>query len=328
MRYQQDLQLALRERYRRLMTANSHTISHEIHLVTDWIAQEAALRAILVEAELAEPGLDFPRWAADVANYGVRFAWPNNTESGRAVLGWKLMQRIRDGAARGNQDAAFEFTFPIGRLAGDLDSTRPFVQMILQPMFDFLGEKVGDDGSVLYVLERYVRRVEWFDRAGLYARFEADTRNGEEVYNLDLQRFLFLEGNYIAHAKPRSASGEVDLAGEVDGDHALICDGKIFDGSGRGKLYLAKGVHQVIQYAQDYQKNSAYLAVFNITGRPLKFPTAAPSETWPPYLEISGIRVYFIHVRALPPGTTASKAGKAKPIEITQDDLVNPDTAP
>ncbi|MFF5030120.1 hypothetical protein ACFY2J_38745 [Streptomyces collinus] len=36
----------------------------------------------------------------------------------------------------------------------------------------------------------------------------------------------------------------------------------------------------------------------------------------------SGVRVYFVHVRVLPPTTTASKAGKATRVTLTHDDLI------
>lgn len=89
----------------------------------------------------------------------------------------------------------------------------------------------------------HVAQVEWFDRKNLYARFAENTRNGEEVYNLDLQRFLFLDGGYITQAKARSASGEADLIGGLETDDALICEGKLYDSDSRGKSYLAKGFH-------------------------------------------------------------------------------------
>jgi hypothetical protein len=200
-------------------------------------------------------------------------------------------------------------------------------EWVLAPLFDFLVERIGAESSVFYILERYVRRVEWFDRDKLYARFDADRRNGEEVFNLDLQRFLFLEGDYVTYAKSRSASGEADVIGDLDTDDPLVCDGKVFDGVGRGRNYLAKGFNQIIQYAQDHQKNVAYLVVFNITGRPLEFPTDGPPGASPPYIEMSGIRVYLVAVRAIPPQATASKLGKATPFTLTRDDLVNPDAA-
>jgi hypothetical protein len=236
------------------------------------------------------------------------------------------MQHIADEerAGRGGE-ATLRYLFAFN---GDLnDQTRELAERVFAPLFDFLGECVGAESSVLYILERYVRRVEWFDRGGLHERFKADTRNGEEVYNLDLQRFLFLEGNYITYAKPRSASGEADVIGDLDTDDPLVCDGKIFDGDGRGKSYLGKGFNQIVQYAQDHQKNVAYLVVFNITGRSLQFPTDGTPGTWPPYIEMSGVRVYLVAVRALPPQATASKLGKASPFIATRDDLVNPDAA-
>ncbi|MEU5710022.1 MULTISPECIES: hypothetical protein [Streptomyces] len=44
-----------------------------------------------------------------------------------------------------------------------------------------------------------------------------------------------------------------------------------------------------------------------------------------PYTELSAVRVYFIHVRVLPP-TTVSKTGKATRVTLTHAHLTNPDT--
>ncbi|MGW0315126.1 hypothetical protein [Streptomyces flavidovirens] len=134
----------------------------------------------------------------------------------------------------------------------------------------------------------YRTRIEWFDREEQYARFEADRANGEEVYNLDLQRFLFLEGDHITHAKPRSASGEADLIGDLDGRDPLVCDGKIFDGKGRGKGVLVKGLHQVVKYAHDYGQHTAYLVIYNISDKILELPTDGTPGAWPPYTELFG----------------------------------------
>jgi hypothetical protein len=202
------------------------------------------------------------------------------------------------------------------------------VEQALTPLFDYLGDQVGDQSSVLHILTRYVARVEWFDRSDLYQRFEDNRPTGEEVYNLDLQRFLFLEGNYVTHAKARSASGEADLIGGLDTDDPLVCDGKIFDGGSRGPAYLAKGFNQVLQYAHDYGKTVAYLVIFNISGRAIEFPTDRKPDELPAFLDLSGVRVYFVSIRALPPATTASKIGKARPFTITRDALIDVDASP
>ncbi|MEV7010231.1 hypothetical protein [Streptosporangium sp. NPDC051022] len=65
--------------------------------------------------------------------------------------------------------------------------------------------------------------------------------------------------------------------------------------------------------------------MFNVTDRVLEFPSEGIDKAWPPFVEMFGVRVYFIVIRAYPPQATASKLGKASPSVITRDDLVNPD---
>ncbi|MGW4294005.1 hypothetical protein ACWEH1_13245 [Micromonospora chersina] len=326
MRHQQDLQVALRERLRRLLTQEYSLAGHEVRLVVDWVKKQPALRAALAEAAQIEPNLDLDAFLSGLNNRDL--TWTSSTEEGRAVLSWRLMEHIADDDVKHGSDGRAVITMAFASGERNLnDGWRKFVEIGISPFFDYLSERVGEENSVLYALERYVRRVEWFDREELYARFQQDTRNGEEVYNLDLQRFLFLEGNYVTHAKPRSASGEADIIGAVDTDDALICDGKIFDAGSRSKHYLAKGYNQIVQYAQDYQKSVAYLVVFNISGRPLQFPTDEVKGVSFPYIEMSGVRVYLVGVRALPPQATASKQGKATPVTMTREDLINPDAS-
>ncbi|MFD1663701.1 hypothetical protein ACFSL4_37470 [Streptomyces caeni] len=324
MKYQQRLQVAVRERLRKLMTAPFSSAGHEVHLAVTWINSQPALRSLLEEAARREPDLDRERFHTGLTRSG-RFFWPSRTEEGRATLVWELMQDTA-GKEADDPEVGMRVAMGYSRKSNLQDSWREFAEDILQPFFDFLSERVGTESSILHTLERYRTRIEWFDREELYARFEADRPNGEEVYNLDLQRFLFLEGDHITHAKPRSASGEADLIGDLDGRDPLVCDGKIFDSKSRGKSYLVKGVHQVVKYAHDYGQHTAYLVIYNISDKLLELPTDGTPGAWPPYTELSGVRVYFIHVRVLPPTTTASKAGKATRVTLTHDELTNPDT--
>ncbi|MER5385964.1 hypothetical protein ABT040_37925 [Streptomyces sp. NPDC002688] len=325
MKYQQRLQVAVRERLRKVMTAPYSSAGHEVRLAVNWINSQPALKGLLEEAARKELDLDREKFRTGLSRSG-RFFWPSQTEEGRATLVWELMQDIAGKDAE-DPEAGWHVASEYHMARSIQDSWREFAEDILQPFFDFLGERVGAESSILHTLERYRTRIEWFDRKELYARFEADRANGEEVYNLDLQRFLFLEGDHITHAKPRSASGEADLIGNLDGAEPLVCDGKIFDGRSRGKGYLVKGVHQIIKYAHDYGQHTAYLVIYNITDKLLELPTDGTPGAWPPYTEVTGVRVYFIHVRVLPPTTTASKAGKATRVTLTHDDLTNPDLA-
>jgi hypothetical protein len=319
----------LRQRFRVLLTTGFSTAAHEVRLTVEWIENQPALRAILAEAALVEPDLDFDAFYNSFHHMQGRLRWPNTTEEGRATVVWDLMKRhaAADRAGHDRAEAAtMHYAHGVGFGTSNLTGMwHPFVERVIQPLIDFLDERVGSQSSVLFVLERYVRIIEWFDRSALHTAFEADRANGEEVYNLNLQRFLFQEGGYITHAKARSASGEADLIGGLDTDDPLVCEGKLFDS--RGKSYLARGFHQVIKYAHDYNQRVAYLVVFNMTDRLLQFPTDGPAGAWPPYVEMAGVRVYFVGVRALPPAATASKAGKATTVTLTRDDLSDPDAA-
>jgi hypothetical protein len=332
LRYQQDLQVSLRDRLRRLLVADCEDAGHETRLVTCWIEQQPTLRALLAEAERAEPGLDPDSLITALreggGGLGRSFRWPSQTEEGRAVLIWHLMRRIAADDLDGTDGTRIAMTY--GRAVSSSGSSnindiwREFTERILRPLFDHLDERIGAESSILYTLERYVRRVEWFERDDLYRRYEADRQNGEEVYNRDLRKFLFSEGINMPFTQAKSASGLSDILTDLDTEDPFIGEVKLFDAVNHRKRELATGMNQAAAYAQDWKKNTGYLIIINLSGRHLELPSDGPKGTWPPYLDLGGIRVYLIAVRALPTAT-ASKQGKPQPVAVTRDDLINPD---
>jgi hypothetical protein len=329
MRYQQNLQAALRMRYERLRACNIDDIHPEIRLVTSWISQQTTLRAILAETEGAEVWLDFDKWAERLLTSDTAALWPCRTDAGRARLAWHLMQRLAT-APPGRADWSGHPEGPVQKYVRALSygagSVETFVQRIVSPLIDYLNEQIGGETAILYALERYVRQVEWFDRDELHARYLQDTRNGEKrIYDKDLRRFLFAEGISMPFSQAQSASGLSDVLAELDTDDPLVCELKIFDGEGRGRQYLAAGVTQVVQYAKDYAKTAAYLVITNLSGRALELPSDGPADAWPPHVELAEVRVHLVAVRALPT-VTASRQGKAAPVIISRADLI--DTGP
>lgn len=329
-RYQQDLQVSIHERLRRLMAADHEDASHEVRLVTDWIDRQPALRAILAEAQRAEPDLD-PEALVSALRDGGRglsrsFRWPSQTEGARAFLIWQLMRRIA--AEDSDENAADRMVLNYGSAVSYHtnvnDKWRDLASRTMRPLFDYLSERVGQESSILYTLERYVHLVEWFDRDDLHARATQDPRKAEEVYDAHLRRFLFAEGINMPFSQAKSASGESDVLTDLDTDDPLVCEVKIY-GAGRTKRSLAGGIHQAISYASDYGKQVAYLVIINLSGKPISLPSDDDPKLWPPRITVAGTRVHLIAVRALPPVASASKLGKPAPVTITRDDLVDPD---
>lgn len=95
MRLQQDLQVALRERYRRCLIQGYETLPHETALTRDWIHKQPALAALLEDATRAEPYLDVDEWLGSYNNYG-RFSWTSKSEAGRARLAWAIINAVAD----------------------------------------------------------------------------------------------------------------------------------------------------------------------------------------------------------------------------------------
>lgn len=48
-----------------------------------------------------------------------------------------------------------------------------------------------------------------------------------------------------------------------------------------------------------------YLGIINLSGRVLELPSDDQDETWPPYVEIAGVRINMIAVRAPPPASAS-----------------------
>jgi hypothetical protein len=170
-------------------------------------------------------------------------------------------------------------------------------------------------------LERYVRQTEWFDLGKLHADFERDTQRGEDVYDRHLREFLFREGFNMPYSQQRSPSGLSDVLTDLESDDALVCELKVYDGINRDIAHVAGGVTQGRQYALDHQKHAAHLVIINLTTRPLDLPHDGDENAKPPFLDLPGVRVYLIQVRALP-RESASRQGRTEPLAIDRTRLV------
>lgn len=315
MRWRQDLQVKLRNRYRALYTADAYRIARQIDLVVDWISNQPALAYILDEARLAEAVPSYDEWSCGWGHRGL-WEWPTKTEAGRAVFIWDVLRHIS-----ASDQPIFQFLIMLSSETKYDAQARDFAEQFVRPLFDYLDEQIGEGSSVLYTLERYVRQIEWFDQQRLYAEFLVDTRHGEEVYDRHLREFLFGEGFNMPYSQLRSPSGRSDVLSGLESEDSLVCELKVYDGDDRDIAHLASGVTQALQYANDHQKSAAHLVIINLTTRPLNLPSDSPENAYPPHLDLPGVRVYIVQVRGLP-RESASKQGRTEPLTVQRTQLV------
>jgi hypothetical protein len=315
MNYQRDLQVRLQERYRRLYKAGFRQYKHEAGYLVAFIRATPALLYLVETIQRSEPEIDPAKWIEEHISL-QQVDWPE-TEIGRAKVAWYLLQEW----AQSDQGAAM-FGYTIDRSRNDLNvGARTATEAVVEPLIEFLQERIGEASDILYLLERYGRRVEWFDQDRLWALYQADTPRGEAIYDSDLRRFLFEQGIDYPFSQPRSASGETDVVANIEGDDPLVCEIKLYDGGRYGKPYLAKGVQQATSYARDYGQATAHLVIVNLSAKMLKLPSDGDLGQWPPRIDIAGVTVFLIQIRGLPQGS-ASTRGTADVVTVTKNDLL------
>lgn len=314
MRFQESMQIQLRNRYRRLYKTSYDSYSSEVRYLRAWIAERPALQSIINSIERSEPELDADAWLGAVEGRGG-IEWPGS-ETGRAKVVWRVLVRIADGQL----DAG-----AVGWSFSNEDNVnaaiREFTDSAVEAFVEYLEQRLAAESDMLYVLERYRRRVLWFEQKDLWDRFQADTRRGEALYDADLRRFLFEQGIDYPYSQPASASGRVDILAEAESDDPLTCEVKLFDGTSYGAAYLAKGLTQARRYAEDYGKTTAHLVIFNLADRSLMLPTDDKTKDWPPRLQVGDVTVFLIVVQARPLAM-ASGAGHAESIVIERSQLL------
>ena len=313
MRYLRGLQVQLQERCRQTAKTGSDGYRRQLGYLLAFFERTPALKAILDVIERAEPELDPQVWVDE--NFGHQgYDWPP-TEIGRAKVALHLVRRMADDLD----------PFHIGMSItneGNLDViVREITSVVVEPLIDFVQQHLGTESEILYLLDRYRRRVEWFEKDRLLATYLEDTTRGEAAYDKDLRQFLFSEGVDYPFSQAASASGRADVLAGLEGDDPLVCDVKLFDGESRGIAYLSAGVRQVVQYATDYGKTAGHLVIINLSGEDLELPSDGEPGAWPPRIHAAGITVYLIPIRARVTAT-ASKLGPAAPIRVAREDLV------
>lgn len=316
MRFREALQVRLQERYRRLYKSDWTTFEQSVRYTLDWISEVPALKAITDSIGRSHPDVDVSEWWSTV---NTRHAIPNlPSEAARAKV---VLYGLHEIAYTEGVDFR-QLLHPLTREGNYDASIRTFCSQWVEPVVELLQERLSAESDILYLLERYRRGVNWFDREALYKQYESDTTRGEAVYDTDLRRFLFEQGVDFPFSQPEGPSGKADVVAQVDDDHPLALEVKLYDGDRYSVSYLAKGVGQALRYAEDYDRTDAYLVVFNLATHKLDFPTDDPEAGWPPRLEVAGVTLFLVEVQAVPL-PSASRSGKSKTKKVTRGALLH-----
>ena len=105
----------------------------------------------------------------------------------------------------------------------DFDATKgKIIEDCLSPIIYYLHDRLDKSNSTIYLLEKYKKRTEWFTKKLLHQQDSSATRNYEQIFEDDLRLFLFDQGIDYPFSTPLSASGRVDIIGEIETDEDMI----------------------------------------------------------------------------------------------------------
>ncbi len=202
---------------------------------------------------------------------------------------------------------------------------RDYTEAVVDPLMNFLHDRIDDGGNVLYLIERFKLKAEWFRRKELYALYKGDTSVGEASLDQELRANLFEGGIDYPFSQPSSPSGKADIVALLGSDDPLVLEVKVFDPElSKGTSHLRQGFHQVLRYAGDYNQSLGYLVIFNCSDKQLAISPEEPSEAeFPPRITYGG-RTFFVIPIDVHPGTaSASKEKPSSRLVIGYKDLTD-----
>lgn len=198
-----------------------------------------------------------------------------------------------------------------------------YTEQLFLPLYHYYDERLDDADLLLYILLKYKRMCEWFDRDRLFNLASEESGKKEASLDLHLRRFLMQEGFDYPFSTPHSPKGRTDIVVHIE-EKPLPLEIKIFDGDSCGKSYLKKGFNQALRYAEDYHQPTGYLVVFNLSEKLLQFGKTS-SDNYFPKIEAQNKTIFIVPVNIHPITISASREKEAQIAVIEQEYLISPE---
>ena len=308
----QTLRYKLQKRLKRINAAD-HIIYHSVVVQTfRFLTENAVVRGILDEIERRVPSAEKD---SEQLFAGKLLASDNELE--RIGLAYALLKRTV--ASAENEEVKLGYRF--GSCSNFAEGAQVFTDLFIEPLFDYIDEQIDDQRTVLGLLLKYKRHVEWFRRDDLRAKFQDNTRKGEKLLACDLYAYLHDQGLDFS-IEPSSISGEADLISAQEGPERLVADVKIFDpGRSKGTSYLYSGFSQVYQYTKDYNDSFGYLVVFKTCREDLSV-SARDQDAAIPFFTHNNKTIFVLVIDIFDYAEPASKRGHLKSYELLEESLI------
>jgi len=312
-----QLRYELQVRKDRLFRVDFMALVDELKLFFDFLEKHALLKGILQGLKTNMPNFD--EWYKRMAQ-ARRIFWPP-TEEERVRLCLAFLEHCLES---GNEREPTNISHNTGCYSRHLpDHAHFFLEQFFMPFYEYLDQHIEEYSSVLYVIEKFKLRSQWFDRKRLYELYQEDTSRGEATLDRILRQFLFDNGIEYPFSTPASSSGRADIIASLHTADPVIIEVKVFDGESRGRGHIRQGFRQAHDYMTDYNKNVGYLVIFNVCDKDLQFILHSTDK--PPRIHLDNKTIFLVVVDIFHDITPASERPRLEIYEIKEDELVTSD---
>ena len=313
--YLRDLRVRLQERRNRLYRAGFKGYEDELRYLFHFLDENSYTRSLLSVLD-ENPSVDFEQWAKELEEMrGLQFP---ESEEGRAKICHQILRRCNNA---GEWQRWIRIFSPAHKFD---DQFQDLTEAVVDPLVNFLHDRIDDAGNVLFVIERYKLQVEWFKREELYHLYKSDTSIGEASLDRQLRAALFEGGIDYPFSQPASPSGEADIVASLGSNDPLVLEVKLFDPElSKSTAHLRQGFHQVLRYANDYNQSVGYLVIFNCSDSQLVVAsTEAEQQSFPPRINYGSKTFFVIPIDIYPNTLSASREKPSTRQVINQQDLI------
>jgi hypothetical protein len=296
--------IRLQERVTALYGAPASSLPTQLRHFVTWLKSEPFLAATLA----ALPAVDQTpeAWLEEHVTWGIEVAFPAE-EAETVAACWLIVLHTATQEDPGQTMTNIAYQFTHGRTHTIDDRWRSFLDTFVDPIVTWIKERVLKDDLIVHTLERYAREAAWFRRDELRALYESDTGKGEDTLDGDLRHRLFQEGIDYPFSQARGPSGRPDIVVPDEEDEPLPLEVKVYDPArDRGDAWVRSGFVQAIEYAHDYRRPDAYLAIFDASTDGLAVHGDDPGGH-PPRVLCSGVTVFIV---SIPIGSAQPASGR------------------
>jgi hypothetical protein len=203
-----------------------------------------------------------------------------------------------------------------------------FKQQVLDPLCDYLDERLDDQHIPLGYLLRYKQRCEWFTRAMLYTIAEQERQKRGQGFNAQVEKALKQDLYCYLHdqgidfiIEPRSSAGEIDLIEDQKGPNPIGVEVKIFDNAQYKRRAIRQGSNQIRTYVEERQTTFGYLAAYKLCDEQIRV-IGDGSIQGIDFIRVGGKTVYIFVIDLFLHTDSASVRKDKGTIDVTKDYLV------